>query len=155
MTHDTGTALDLYTRMMNTYIAPSLLAHGLTGSGGKFALPYDSAWALLGFQKWRPVTPTRVAFTVNLSFFDRAEWTQRRVRDTLLPAKPEHNMNYGTWSMVQRIGFLMPQRRDHWWQIALDTEVDHLASEVVGVLVRYGMPWLRAHATASGEEHPC
>jgi|GEM_PF-5465992 len=96
MTHDTGTALDLYTRMMNTYIAPSLLAHGLTGSRGKLEWPCDSAWALLGFQKWRPVTRTRVAFTVNLSLFDRAEWTQRRASDASLAAKPAHNTNYGT-----------------------------------------------------------
>jgi len=54
--------------------------------------------------------------------------------------------------MLQRIGFLMPQHRDHWWQIEVGTEADRLASEVVGVLVQCAIPWLRAHATASGEE---
>jgi len=54
--------------------------------------------------------------------------------------------------MLQRIGFLMPRHRDHWWQIEVGTEADRLASEVVGVLVQCAIPWLRAHATASGEE---
>ncbi|MGC4174385.1 DUF4304 domain-containing protein [Demequina sp.] len=153
MTQQTWNALDAYNGMMRSLITPDLLAAGLTGSGGKYELPCEGAWALIGFQKWRPVTKARVAFTVNLSYFDRAEWSAKRAENQWLGDAPEHNANYVLWGETQRLGVLVPTRRDHWWDLTLGTDVEPLASEVIESLLRYGLPWLESQANATHLRH--
>ena len=46
----------------------------------------------------------------------------------------------------ERIGKLMPQQLDHWWQVRAEEDVATLAIEVRDTYVRYGEPWLQLHA---------
>jgi hypothetical protein len=41
----------------------------------------------------------------------------------------------------QRIGALMPQRRDHWWPVSGTTDVATLGQEVMHALVTYALPF--------------
>lgn len=45
------TPQQVYDDLMKATFAPALRGVGLKGSGGRFELPSDTYWALLGFQK--------------------------------------------------------------------------------------------------------
>lgn len=144
-TGDEPTAKDKVAAMLKERVAPELRAMGFKGSGQNYHLPVPGYFALLSFQKMRFGTRHDVMFTINLLACSHAEWA------ALVEARPQ----YGTkpilgahyeepvWSM--RIGFLMPEPHDHWWQVLDDTDTDALADEVLGVLREYGVPALRAH----------
>jgi hypothetical protein len=46
----------------------------------------------------------------------------------------------------ERIGFVMPVRQDHWWQVTAETDLGALAREVCEAWEEFGAPWLDTHA---------
>jgi len=54
-----------------------------------------------------------------------------------LPANPAT----AAFPYPERIGLLMPSRRDHWWDVNPDTNTDALAGDVIGALFEYAIPY--------------
>jgi hypothetical protein len=46
----------------------------------------------------------------------------------------------------QRIGFLMPVKRDFWWSIVDKTDIAKLSNETIDVWRKYGQPWLKRYS---------
>jgi hypothetical protein len=48
--------------------------------------------------------------------------------------------------LSQRIGRLMPGKRDHWWEITPKSDVDRVAPQVTKAVTELGLPFLDRHA---------
>jgi uncharacterized protein DUF4304 len=111
---------------------------GLTGSSGNFVLPDPDHYLLVSFQRSRSNTAVAVRFTVNLTVMSRKAWEQR-----WQPwwGKPSATAQ-GPLGTYMRLGELMPQHDDVWWELASGTDTAALAAEVVQAVVQFGLPGL-------------
>jgi len=83
-------------------------------------------------------------FTVNLAvYFPEAAKIHGSFRITDRPLASDCMVN-------QRIGHLMPARRDYWWNFDSKSDLDNIAQEVVSACVNYGLPWLDEYSTIKG-----
>lgn len=141
------TALEVYDYALRHRFALHLRSLGFKGSGRHYALPHESAWAQVGFQKSRGNTADRVRFTINLSVIDKAAWEDARERFPYYPARPNPNHIYGVSGSHQRIGHLLPGRSDVWWSFATGQEsadvlAEPNASDVCFALTEYALPYM-------------
>lgn len=141
------TPQQVYADLMKTRFAPALRRAGLKGSAGRFQLPSDKYWALLGFQKSAYSDSTEVQFTVNLSVISRDVWTEQVSARTDLGAQPKPGTFYGSWAEQIRIGKLTPTGEDVWWPIKRGIDPEPVAALVVSTLLELGLPWLKSKAT--------
>jgi hypothetical protein len=142
-------ARDKVATMLKERVAPALREMGFKGSGQHYHLPVPGHYALLGFQKMRFGTRHDVMFTINLLACSHSEWAALVERKPHYGPKPILGAHYEELVWTERIGFLMPEPDDHWWQVLDDTDTEALADEVIGVLREHGVPALRAHLPAS------
>ncbi len=137
------TAQDVFKELLQSTVAPALGAHGLKGSGQVFELPDERFWALLGFQKSTYSDRSKVKFTINLCVVSKAEYGEARRESSYLPAKPSPNIQGGP-GWWQRIGYLLPERRDYWWTIGERDPIHQVAEQVLQAITEFGLPALRA-----------
>lgn len=52
-----------------------------------------------------------------------------------------------------RIGHLLPEERDYWWEICSHTDVEALSGEIAGHLRDLALPWLESLATLESTLH--
>ena len=124
---------------MKERIAPRLREHGLKGSGQNYYLPSKSHWALIGFQKSMFSDSHELNFTVNLYVVNKNEWENARKERSYFLAKPTPTTKWGIgWE--RRIGFLLPERCDHWWSMESDSDLDIISDQVVELMVKYALP---------------
>lgn len=88
--------------------------------------------ALIQVQKSSKSERTRVSFTVNLGVFSAAATT----------GDPPRRPSLEDCHWRERIGFLLPGRRDTWWEVDATTNVDRLKAELVTYLRSYALPVL-------------
>ena len=50
----------------------------------------------------------------------------------------------------QQIGNLMPVRKDYWWKIDSNSNLDKIAKEVTSAWLKYGKSWLDEYSTLEG-----
>lgn len=139
-------AQDLIRELLRDHLAPALRSLGFVGSGSAYRLPIPDAIALLGFQRSRYNDRARASFTVNLNAFSTATWERARRDHPFLPARPTATPHYpgGLWHA--RLGMLLPEAGDVWWEVDRDTDLDALTADLVGAIRDYAIPALRAHA---------
>jgi Domain of unknown function (DUF4304) len=137
------TAQEAYGALMKERVAPALRSLGCKGSGGRFTLPSDAYWCLIGFQKSAYSDATEVQVTVNLSAIPRQVWQEQRGREPHLPEKPSPSTFYGAWAAQTRIGRLLPGGQDKWWRVLADDENAAVADDILATMEAYGLPWLR------------
>lgn len=142
------TAQDTFARMLSDEIAPELRAIGFKGSGRVFDLISDGYWALVGFQKNYYSNSELVTFTINLTVASKAAWAAGRVNYPYIGAKPSGNTRYSSehtgGAETVRIGLLMPDGEDTWWEVRAGKPTDRLTAEIVVAIERYAVPWLRS-----------
>ena len=132
-------AQDTFALMLRSQVAPALRRAGFKGSRQAFELPSTSTWRILGFQKSTLSDARRVKFTVNLTVVDRAAWEEARLAHSYIPAKPNANIRGGVgWE--SRIGTLMPEGNDKWWEVRANERTDSLAVEVVDAIICWAVP---------------
>ncbi|MEV8095937.1 DUF4304 domain-containing protein [Kitasatospora sp. NPDC085879] len=145
------TAQELYRAMLRDGVAPRLRALGWKGSGLRFELPDPNAWVQLGFQSSRFNSAESLDFTVNISVIGRAAWENHREEHPELPARPNPVVHYGRRFEPVRIGYLLADRRDTWWNISTDQPgdaVDRTADGVVAAVADQAMPEIRRRIAA-------
>lgn len=110
----------------------------MKGSAANFVLPDPDHYLLVGFQGSRSNTAEEARFTVNLAVISEATWKQG-----WRPwwGKPSATVQ-GPVGTYMRLGELMPQHDDVWWELAPNTETAALAAEVVEAVRQFGLPWL-------------
>lgn len=139
---------EVYADLMKNVFAPALRQSGLKGSGGRFELPSETHWALLGFQKSAYSDAVEVQFTVNLSAIGRDVWAVQAASSPHLGAKPSPTTFYGKWADQVRIGSLTPTGEDLWWSLRRGEDTRAVSDTVVSALLDLAVPWLVTKANS-------
>lgn len=137
------TAQETYTATLKTSIAPRLRTLGFKGSGQNYSLASDDHWAMLAFQKSTSSDRRRVRFTANVLVVSRSGWDQARTRSPHLPERPTASTYWGTFVWQKRIGELLPDGEDTWWEIAAGGNGEEVADAVVSAVREYVLPAMR------------
>lgn len=133
---------ETYKELVKDQISPVLRDLGLKGSGGRYQLPSDDHWALIGFQRSVYSDAEHIRFTLNVLVVSHEEWSEARAGRTHYPEKPTAGTLWGAGSQA-RIGGLMPVGEDYWWDLYPDTFTDELVTDVLGAIRDYALPWMR------------
>ena len=143
-------AQDEFRWFLRDLVSPALRSAGLKGSGGRYQMPSQSCFALVGFQESHWSTGSAVQFTVNLMVVSREVWKLARAGMAWLPETPAPNTRYPVAQWSARIGSLMPGGQDHWWWLRPAQPLEPLAAEVIGTLTGYGLPALHRAIQEAG-----
>jgi hypothetical protein len=57
------------------------------------------------------------------------------------------------WPVSARIGFVMPDNRDLWWEVDESTDIAKLGDQVADTLQNYAVPWFQSLATRKALIH--
>lgn len=145
-----GAAQGLYRDLVRGALSPAFRTLGFSGSGGRYSLPADGCWALLGLQKSVYSDRQEVRFTANLLVANRATWASLRAQMGYLPERPAPSTLYGDKIAQSRIGDLLPDAADTWWRIYAGVDLDAVGQDVITSIERYGLPWLRREMARHG-----
>lgn len=125
-------------QIISVHIAPFLKEQGFKKTGRHWYRQNPESFFAINLQtsSW---DSTR--FTLNLgvhvprlfSFFSEQTEIEKR--------------KYYQCGFRERIGPLMPEQKDHWWEIDYGTSLKRIGEEIVASLRDYGLPWLEAHLT--------
>jgi hypothetical protein len=144
------TAQETFKTMLRDQVAPQLRSLGFKGSGQNFALPSETHWALLGFQKSAWSDTNKVSFYINLTVVGREDWEKGREAWPNVPERPGANWDLsplmesafvGYWHT--RLGFLMPGGRGRIWTVSADDDPRDVAEAVVAEIVEFAIPAMR------------
>ena len=125
-----------WTKTILTAMHSLLKPVGFRKKGATWHLERDDVVLLVQLQKSWYSTGSRVSATVNLGVFS---WVVHR-KVGYSWDKP--GISSAHWR--QRIGFLMPERDDKWWEVTSDAEAVGAAREIVEALAAYGLPALES-----------
>jgi hypothetical protein len=82
------TAQDAYRSMIRDHIAPALREMGFKGSGQNYALPSETHWVSLWFQKSAYSDARKIRFTLHLLVVGKDEWEAIRETNDRAPERP-------------------------------------------------------------------
>jgi hypothetical protein len=123
---------------------PLLKSLGFRKDGRHFFRTETEATCHINFQSSQLSAPDRSRFTVNV-------WTYLPAialanGDVVIeePAK----RRFGHCGI--RLGFLLPESSDRWWEISSPTDVPKTAEEVRSAIEQYAIPYLQKAATLQG-----
>lgn len=113
-------------------IGVNLEVLGYIRRGQMFKRVLQNNCGIIDFQRSVKDSKDLILFTINLgvvcgSLLDTVDLKDTQVTDAHLR---------------QRIGFLMPERRDKWWEVNLTTNVQVLAQEIGNVVLHVAVPYL-------------
>ncbi|MEQ1787424.1 MAG: DUF4304 domain-containing protein [Acidimicrobiales bacterium] len=126
--------------MLRSRLAPALRNRGFRGSGSNYQLPSDTHWALIGFQGRTANSPDRVLFTINLKVVAKESWRAMFQEKPYIGEKPKANIKAGGDEWSVRIGQLMPERADRWWEVLRDRPTDQPAADALAAIDAHGIP---------------
>jgi hypothetical protein len=147
-------AQDTFKRMIREKIAPELRAFGFKGSGQRFVLPSESHWALLGFQRSAWGDSRKGSFTINLTVVSKEAWEQSRAQRPQRGPIPAANGYEGIPAWEDRIGMLMPESSDQWWEVTAGGSTDGVARDVVRAVEVYALPEMCRQIEGSPSARP-
>ena len=116
---------------------------GYKKSGTVFRRFLDGNSAIVAFQRSASSNYDYIKFTLNLGVacgdvFPEYAWGQ-----TIEKIRCE-SANIDT-----RIGFLMPDPEDYWWELVDSTDVEPIAQEIAELVLSKGIPWIDARLSTS------
>jgi hypothetical protein len=112
---------------------------GFAKKGDTFCLFKYNNWGLINFQKSKNNSAETISFTINMGVSSTT--LRRTIGDGDLTAKPDiEDCHWG-----KRIGFLLPQKQDYWWQVDNNTSPIHLIDEITDVLNKLAIPEIENH----------
>ena len=118
-----------FSKLIKECLKPLLNESGFKGRGNTFISMKDDVWSLINFQKSRKSSATEIIFTVNVGIAspDLFNFYAKEVKQPTI-----EDCHYR-----QRIGFLLPQHNDKWWNINSDTDMDSLCEDLKKCLSEY------------------
>lgn len=113
-------------------VATTLEGHGFVKRAMLFTKVVGDNAAIIEFQRSRD----RPMFTINVGV----------VCGKLLPTGPSglRKADVTDAHLHQRLGWLLPDPGDKWWELTLETDVDFLAKELAELLVTKAIPYLES-----------
>jgi len=119
-------------------IAVMLKAYNYTKKGSAFYLDKSGNQGLIEFQKSKSKPADGISFTINLGVFSTELWN--RGGDPI-KGRPDASMCH--WS--KRIGFLLPQKKDHWWLLPDNAPADATIAEIEQIVSSIAVPAIESH----------
>jgi hypothetical protein len=142
------TAQDAFKRFVADELRGTFMARGFRARGFTFHRRVADNFGIVQLQKSQYSTATNVDFTINLGVFSgRVQQTlsnimwMPEVRD--VPTEPACHLR-------QRVGFLLPERRDTWWSVREDEDTAELGAAIRLVLEQHAFPFLQARMSDEG-----
>jgi hypothetical protein len=130
----------LIDRIIATGPAPRLKERGYRKLARSFHVQTDGLFKVVQFQASMWNTPDSARFTVNLMValpYFHEKWTGLPFPKNPGSAAPV---------LSQRIGHLMPEQLDYWWEVTPKSNVERVATHVTKALTEGGLPFLDRHA---------
>jgi hypothetical protein len=110
----------------------ALEPHGYRAAGTLFHRELAEVVHLVELQSTQEEGAAQIAVTINLGVFAPA-LVDPDIRDYIRPSIPQAH-----WR--ERIGILMPQRRDKWWSIESVDQAAATGAEIAVSVEEYGLP---------------
>jgi len=110
---------------------------GYKKSGRCFSKEGDDFIFVIDFQSSQYNEPSNAKFTINVDVvfpYFHEKWT-----NTPLPK----NLSKAAKLISRRIGHLMPEGSDYWWEVHPDSNAQEIGSEVQRALSNYALPFLQ------------
>jgi len=117
----------------------ALKAAGFRRNAPHMYRPSEDLFHGIHFQASQWGTADEGRFTINLVVTSPAlyeAWTGKP-----LPSNPATAL----FPVQERIGSLMPEHRDHWWDVSTSSDVAVLAKEVLRALIQHALPFFSAY----------
>lgn len=130
----------LIDRIVATGPQPFLKEAGYRKLARSFNVARGGLFKVVQFQASMWNTPDSARFTINLMIvlpYFHEKWTGQTFPKNPASAAPV---------LSQRIGHLIPENRDYWWEVTPETNVERVASHVKDALSDQGLPFLDRHA---------
>jgi hypothetical protein len=149
------TAQDDYREMIRNHVAPALREMGFKGSGQNYALPSETHWVSLWFQKSRSSDALQFRFTVHLLVVGKDEWEAIREANDLAPGQPR-----GGWGAPARSWTVSYRPRPNeapdgwmqiWWELEAGEPIKALANVVISTIRNEALPRIREFTAPSVE----
>jgi len=102
-------------------------------------------FSVVQFQKSQSSDARSLTFTINLGVFSAR--LQRELDPIVGLPDVKGVPNELACHLRRRIGPLLPERRDTWWRVGVDSAPSEIASTVMGVLEQTAFPFLDALTT--------
>jgi len=120
-------------------LAPLLKQHGFTKSGRDFHRQRERDWQVVNVQASQGNLGEDGKFTVNLGVYVSA--VAALAGTPALEGKPKEH----SCTVRERIGMLMREQNDHWWNVSPSISSEQTAKDVASAVEQFGIPWLEAH----------
>jgi hypothetical protein len=130
-----------FRHLMRTAIAPTLRAHDFTGSGQTYHRRQGSNWGVFNVQKSVASTAAYVFFTINVGV-----WSER-VATAVTPAHRPRRPSVWDCHWQERVGHLLPEKRDVWWTLDSEMESSRLSDYLRQITSEHAIPAILAHTS--------
>ncbi len=137
--------MEKYKELINL-VWDKLKIYGFTKKGDCFYLNKSDNWAVVDFQKSKGNSKQDILFTINLGI---SSTILRSFAKDDLSIKPKIEDCH--WR--KRIGFIMPEKKDRWWNITNDSQVNLFSAELIEVIESYAIPELEKYISDESLEH--
>ena len=135
----TISAQDIFKKHFKEDIAPEFRKRGFQGSGQKFRYKDDTHFIHVGIQKSQFSDSNNINFTMNLQFINKYEWNKVLLDRPHWPKTPSPNVFYGL-GLNKRIGLLMPENRDLWWDLNDKSDLESLKNDIIEKIDMFIIP---------------
>lgn len=129
--------MEVFDEMITKVISPYLKKMGFQKLRNSFYLPLEGNWGIINFQRSQTSDSNLIIFTVNIGI------ASKRILQFL--GQAEHTKKPDIWDTQwrMRIGHLMPENNDMWWNIDQKTNIDELGNTLVNIVTNYALPAIR------------
>ena len=118
------------------YCSPLLKSHGFKMRGTGFWRATDGLLHDIRFQASMWGTSASGQFTINVGV------THPQMYELFVRRPIPRNPSSAQWPISERIGFLLPEKRDRWWSVDEGTDVSTLGQEIVRIVEASAIPFL-------------
>lgn len=123
-------------------LASFMKSEGFKKSARNWHKQEGDNWLVVNVQSSSGNIGAEGAFTINLGVYN-AEISSLAGKAPLTGKPKEYEA-----TVRERVGVLA-HGVDHWWKIEKESELSHIAQEVVDEMKNYGVPWLNTHQSVS------
>jgi len=123
----------LYKCLIDEHISSHLKGKGFKQNKSTFKIIKNGNLGIIDFQKSKNSTESTIIFTVNLAVVLRTIFEFEGHHVPIDKLGEEH----GHWR--ERLGYLMPDKTDVWWEIRESIDVKQLASLLINLIEEYGI----------------
>lgn len=136
----TRTAVDETFNHVIKTIGERLKPLGFARRGSVLRVAGEDTCGIVSFQRSVTNTRDKLLFTVNLGV----------VSGDLLDTGPSGLEKAEVWDahVRERIGFLLPEHSDKWWEITAASDPEALAEEMSDLILKYVVPYVQHYLSA-------